>query len=135
MATKTTTGADRANPIVRDLPRIAQLAPGMKPAWSEQGEDLNLNLISCTAGQGIDRHVNAEVDVLIVGIDGEGSVEIDDAWHDLRPGQAVVIRKGARRATRCDGDHFAYLTCHRHRSGLRPVVRGAGVAGTPGGQS
>ena len=103
-----------------DLPAIARAALGKKPAWTQQTDDLNLNLISCIAGQGVDRHVNSELDVLVVGISGEGFVEVDGHWHSLQLGQAVVIPKGASRATRCDRDHFAYLTCHRRRSGLWP---------------
>lgn len=109
-----------------DLPRLARSALGRKPAWSQQSEDLNVNLISCLAGQGVGSHVNDEVDVLLVGIDGEGSVAIDDDWHALPPGRVVIVPKGTRRATRCDGDHFAYLTCHRRRSGLWPTPRQVG---------
>ena len=121
MANETATGSSWREPITHDLPHLARLALGKKPAWSQQSEDLSLNLISCTAGQGVGSHVNSEVDVLLVGIDGEGSVEIDGHWHVIRPGQLVIIPKGVQRATRCDGDHFAYLTCHRRRSGLWPV--------------
>jgi quercetin dioxygenase-like cupin family protein len=109
--------------ITHDLPRLAREALGKKPAWSLQSEDLNVNLVSCTTGQGIGSHVNREVDVLLVAIDGEGSVEIDGAWYALRAGQAVLVPKGAQRATRCDGETFAYLTCHRRRTGLWPVPR------------
>lgn len=109
--------------VIHDLPDLAQAALGMKPAWSMQSDDLNVNLISCTMGEGIDRHVNTEVDVLIAGIDGDGSIEIDGEWSPLRPGHVAVVPKGAQRATRCDGEHFAYLTCHRRRAGLWPEVR------------
>ncbi len=124
---ETTSVADDvpSEPATHDLPRLARSALGRKPAWSQQSEDLNVNLISCLAGQGIGSHVNEEVDVLLVGIDGEGSVAIDDDWHALSPGRVVIVPKGARRATRCDGDHFAYLTCHRRGVGLRPVLRTA----------
>ncbi|MEJ7901535.1 MAG: hypothetical protein WKF63_06780, partial [Thermomicrobiales bacterium] len=84
---KTTPGFSYESPIMHDLPHLARLAMGMKPVWSHQGEDLNLNLISCTAGQGVDRHLNTEVDVVMIGIDGDGSVELNDIWHALGPGQ------------------------------------------------
>lgn len=118
-----------------DLPHLAGLALGRKPAWSHQSEDLSLNLISCTAGQRIDRHGNPEVDVLVIGIDGSGTVEIDGHQLVLRPGQAIIIPKGTQRALHCGDEHFAYLTCHRRRSGLWPTVRDDADAGARGGQS
>ena len=126
MVTKPATGSNPIEPSTHDLPRLARLRLGQKPAWSQQSEDLSINLISCTDGQGVGSHVNGEVDVLLVGIDGEGSVEIDGHWHVLRPGQVVLIPKGVPRATRCDGDHFTYLTCHRRRAGLWPAPYMAG---------
>ncbi len=135
MVVKTAPGVSRESPIPQDLPRLARLARGMKPAWSHQGEDLNLNLISCTAGQGVDRHLNSEVEVVMIGIDGDGSVELNGIWHALGPGQMVIVPKGAQRATRCDGDHFAYLTCHRSRPGLWPTDHRDGSSIPRGGQS
>lgn len=118
-----------------DLPHLAGLALGRKPAWSHQSEDLSLNLISCTAGQGIDHHVNPEVDVLVIGVDGSGTVEIDGHQLVLRPGQAIIIPKGTERALHCGDEHFAYLTCHRRRQGLRPTVRTGNSSGTSGESS
>jgi quercetin dioxygenase-like cupin family protein len=63
------------------------------------------------------------VDVLLVGIDGTGVVEIDGRQYPVQPGQAVIIPKGSHRAVHCDADHFAYLSCHRRRSGLMPAMR------------
>ena len=121
MATKSATG-ERANETVTySLPDLARKAQGQKPAWSRQTEDLSANLISCIPGQGVGSHVNNEVDVLLVGIEGEGSVEIDGHWHEIQPGLVLIIPKRTKRATRCDGNHFAHLTCHRRRSGLMPA--------------
>lgn len=135
METQTAMDTNPDDSAIHDLPRVARLALGMKPAWTQQSEDLSVNLISCTADQGVGSHVNTEVDVLVVGIDGDGSVEIDGHWHALRPGQVVVIAKGARRATQCNEGHFAYLTCHRRRSALWPVVHNDGNTSTRGEQS
>jgi hypothetical protein len=65
-------------------------------------------------------HVNSEVDVVLVGIAGDGLVEVDGMAHLLRSGQAVIIPKGVRRAIRSTSGRFAYLTCHRRRTGLWP---------------
>lgn len=118
----TTTENDPGAMTPVDLRHVARSGPGQKPAWAQQSTDLSLNLVSLTAGQGIGSHINTEVDVLLVGIDGRGRVEIDGRWRPVRAGQAVVIPKGRQRAMQSEDDHFAYLTCHRRRAGLMPEM-------------
>ena len=132
METRTTPDSSSESPIVHDLSHLASTANGRKPAWSYQGEEMNLNLISCTAGQSIGRHVTTEVEVVLIGVDGDGSVEVNGHWHMLGSGQLVVIAKGVQRAIRCNGQHFSYLTCHRSRPGLMPKIRPDGDAITRG---
>lgn len=103
-----------------DLLDLVRTIPQGKPVWAQQSADLNINLISIVSGQGIANHVNVEVDVLLIGIDGAGTVDIDEHRHPVGAGQVVLIPKGSARSMRCDDDHFAYLTCHRRRPGLMP---------------
>jgi quercetin dioxygenase-like cupin family protein len=105
---------------VVDLTARADAAAGKGVAWSQASEDLNVNLV-VFEGDGVDEHVNAEVDVLVLGIAGEGMVTIDGQNHALEAGRAVVIPKGARRAIRSTTGRFAYVTCHRRRPGLWPA--------------
>jgi quercetin dioxygenase-like cupin family protein len=86
--------------------------------------DLNVNLLRFTGENGIQSHVNAEVDVLIVALDGEGVLTVDGEAVTLAAGQAVIVPKGASRSIRSNGDQIAYLTCHGVRRGLMPKVRG-----------
>lgn len=92
------------------------------PVWSHQSDDLHVNLLVFAAGDGVAEHTNDELDVLVLGVDGTGSIEVDGQRHRCQPGQAIVIPKGARRSTRAVSQQFAYLTCHRRRPGL-PTVR------------
>ena len=105
--------------VVADL---AALAAGgeRRPAWKHDTGDLNINLVVLGAGSEIAEHRNAEVDVLLVGVEGEGVVEVNGEGHALRTGRAIVIPKGARRSIRSIGERLAYLTCHRRRAGLWP---------------
>ncbi len=110
-----------AAPRVVDLVAASQASAGSGPAWTHAGDDLNANLVVLTAGGGVAEHVNAEVEVLLVAVAGEGVVTLDGERHPLRAGQAIVIPRGARRAIAPHGDRFAYLTCHRRRGGLWPA--------------
>lgn len=106
---------------VVDLAAMARSTAARGPAWTHQSDDLNVNLLVFPGGEGVAAHVNAEVDVLLVGIAGDGVVEVDGRPIALGSGQALVVPKGARRSIRPLGDCFAYLTCHRRRAGLWPT--------------
>ena len=91
--------------------------------WSTRSQDLNVNLLHFGAGDGVAPHVNAEVDVLLVGVAGEGEIQAGAMTYPLRPGRVILIPKGLERATHATGEHFAYLSCHRARPGLMPAPR------------
>lgn len=116
----TATGPDVDDAGIVDLVAIARMAATEGAAWTRRSEDLDVNLLVFAAGEGVAEHVNAEVDVLLIGILGSGVVTMDGAYHVLRAGHVLVIPKGARRSTRSQEGPFAYLTCHRRRGGLWP---------------
>jgi quercetin dioxygenase-like cupin family protein len=88
--------------------------------WTLEGSgDLNANLVRFEAGGGVGEHVNDEVDVLIVGVSGSGSVSVGREEHAVSNGVMVFIPKGARRSTRATSEDFAYLSIHRRRGPLR----------------
>jgi mannose-6-phosphate isomerase-like protein (cupin superfamily) len=112
--------ADAYHAAVIDLAELARTGEAAGPIWTEQSADLNVNLLVLAGDAGIAGHVHAEVDVLLVGVAGTGVVEVDGTECSVVPGQVLIIPKGAQRAIRSGGDRFAYLTCHRRRSGLWP---------------
>lgn len=113
--------ADASASAAVDLAAIAGSAAGRGPAWTLRSDDLDINLLVFGLGEGIDEHLNDELDVLLVGIAGAGVVTIDGQPHPLAAGQAVLVPKGARRSIRAYAERFAYLTCHRRRAGLLPT--------------
>jgi quercetin dioxygenase-like cupin family protein len=104
-----------------NLGETAGSATGREGAvWTLEGSpDLNANLVRFEAGGGVGEHVNDEVDVLIVGIAGSGSVSVDGEEHPVSSGVMVFVPKGARRSTRAASEGFAYLSVHRRRGPLR----------------
>ncbi len=88
--------------------------------WSLTSTDLNMNLVRWQSG-GVAEHLNAEVDVLLVGVSGAGIITVDGVEHQLGPAVLCLVPKGARRSIRCVAAPFAYLTCHRRRGGLWPA--------------
>lgn len=91
------------------------------PLASITSAQLNVNLLRLAPGDAIAEHVNAEVDVLLVVVDGAGELVVDGAARPLRAGHVVVIPRGAARALRCAGAPLVYISCHQRRGGLRPA--------------
>jgi quercetin dioxygenase-like cupin family protein len=103
-----------------DLGAVAAVTAVRGPAWTLTDRDLNANLIVLDTGQGIETHVNNEVDVLIVGASGSGAVTIDGAAYPIAAGRVLLIPRGSERGIRAESDRFAYLTVHRARPPLLP---------------
>ncbi len=116
-----TTSVRRADSV--DLLELARSATGRGAIWSMVSADLNVNLVRFGPGEGVEEHVNTEVDVLLIGVAGSGVVTINGVSHDLPAGNRCSSRQGANRSTRAGDTGFAYLTCHKRRSGLMPTVR------------
>ena len=63
--------------------------------WSlDTSSDLNANLVRFGAGQGVEEHVNDEVEVILLGVSGLGFVALDRDEHALSAGKLVFIPKG-----------------------------------------
>ena len=103
-----------------DLTAFARSATQPGAVWTRQSEDLNVNLLVFASGEGVAEHVNAEVDVLLVGIAGEGAVTVNGTRQILSAGHGIVVPKGANRGIQSSTESFAYLSCHRRRGGLWP---------------
>jgi mannose-6-phosphate isomerase-like protein (cupin superfamily) len=103
-----------------DLHDLASGGPGI--VWSQASEDFNLNLMVLARNAEIAVHVNGELDVLLIAVEGQATIAIDDRAEDVRAGQAIVIPRGAQRSMRAGSEGFAYLTCHRRRRGLWPAA-------------
>jgi quercetin dioxygenase-like cupin family protein len=106
-----------------DLGAIAAVTAVRGPAWTLTDRDLNANLLVLDAGQGIESHVNTEVDVLIVGVSGAGTVTVDGTSFPLTAGRTLLLPRGSERSILAESERFAYLTVHRARPPMMPRSR------------
>jgi quercetin dioxygenase-like cupin family protein len=81
--------------------------------------DLNATLLAWPAGHELEEHANTQRDVLLVVLEGEGSVRIDGERHDLSRGCALLIPKGTTRTLRAGNEGIRYLSVHLRRHGLQ----------------
>lgn len=101
--------------------QIAAGATTKGAVWSLTSADLNLNVVVITDDSPIPRHLNREVDVVVVAVEGQGVVLVDEEEFSLEPPQVLVIPKGSWRSIQPAGVSFAYMTIHRRRPGLWPT--------------
>lgn len=92
---------------------------GRGPVWGAESDDLNATILVWPAGEGPPEHVNAERDVLVVCLDGSVLVSIDGEEHALDPGEALIVRKGARRSLVAGPAGVRYLSAHLRRPPLK----------------
>jgi quercetin dioxygenase-like cupin family protein len=88
------------------------------PVWGAESADLNATLLEWPAGRGPGEHVNEQLDVLYVVVDGSLTLTVDGEPQELRVGEATIVAKGARRSVVAGPDGVRYLTAHRRRGGL-----------------
>jgi mannose-6-phosphate isomerase-like protein (cupin superfamily) len=107
------------------VPVDLTLPAGEGPLWGMASEDLNATLLCWAPGHGVAEHVNPDLDVLIVVLDGCGVVRIDRREILLGKGQTLLIRKGASRSIQSGAGGLRYLSVHRKRGGLQiePIAR------------
>jgi mannose-6-phosphate isomerase-like protein (cupin superfamily) len=92
---------------------------GAGPLWGMASTDLNATLLAWPPGHEVTEHVNGELDVLVIVLDGNGSAIIDGQPHDLASGRAILIPRGTRRRITASDTGLRYLSVHRRRGPLQ----------------
>ncbi|MES2463834.1 MAG: cupin domain-containing protein [Armatimonadota bacterium] len=88
------------------------------PQWAHECEDLDMTLLSWKGGRCIEAHLNTEVDVFVIGVEGTGVVTVNGQSHKIQSGVALLIPKGSERAVESTSERFSYLSVHRRRRGI-----------------
>jgi len=92
---------------------------GTGPLWGMASTDLNATLLAWPPGHEVPEHVNDELDVLLIVLDGNGSATIDGEPNDLTSGSALLIPRGSRRRITASDAGLRYLSVHRRRGPLQ----------------
>jgi quercetin dioxygenase-like cupin family protein len=90
------------------------------PVFSLESPDLDCNYLRFDKGEGVPLHINAQVDVAGVVLEGEGFLQVDGQQQLLAEGDFFYIPKGTARKLRSAGGRFAYLSFHARRPCLMP---------------
>jgi len=90
------------------------------PVFSLESADMDCNYLRFDQGEGVPLHINAQVDVAGVVLEGEGFLQVDSQQHLVTEGDFFYIPKGAARKLRSAGGPFSYLSFHARRPCLMP---------------
>ena len=119
-----------STPLARVLCDLANL--NVDPAaagaiWKLQPtpRDLDANIIQLPAGEGINAHIGPDLDVLLVVLDGSGSLTTELTVVDLHPGAIVWLPRRCHRQFAAGAQGLRYLTVHQRRTALAlsPIPR------------
>ncbi|WHM40525.1 hypothetical protein [Streptomyces sp. BPTC-684] len=104
---------------------------------AERGRQLDANLVRLSAGAAVAEHVESELDVLLVVVEGGGHLDNGVERQAMEPGSVAWLPRTARRALLAGPNGLAYLSVHQRRPGLRIGFRTADTEadGDEGGEA
>ena len=80
--------------------------------------DLDSNIIRLEPGTGIGAHAGADLDVLLLVLDGTGQITTELGTLELHAGALVWLPRRSRRQFTAGPDGLRYLTVHQRRQSL-----------------
>ncbi|GAA3170163.1 MULTISPECIES: hypothetical protein [Streptomyces] len=113
----------------------ADASGGAAVRWklAESGRQLDANVVHLTAGQRVDAHREPDLDVLLLVLSGDGTLESAGRDEALTAGGLVWLPHGSTRALVAGAGGLSYLTVHRRRPGMQIGTRPPGAAGPEAG--
>ncbi|MFJ7906745.1 cupin domain-containing protein [Kitasatospora sp. NPDC096204] len=95
-------------------------ATGTGALWRLTGTErqLDANVVRLRPGASVADHVEPDLDVLVLGVEGEGTLRCEGVAYDLRPGDLRMLPHGAARGVAAGPEGVVYLTVHRRRPGM-----------------
>ncbi|MFI1100459.1 hypothetical protein [Streptomyces melanogenes] len=102
---------------------------------AERGRQLDANLVRLSAGAAVAEHVESELDVLLVVVEGDGHLDNGVERQAMGPGAVAWLPRTARRALLAGPNGLAYLSVHQRRPGLRIGSRTGGTQPDEGGEA
>lgn len=119
--------------VTGDHPRLlADLDAHLAQAPADQGgavwrlaepsRQLDANLVRLPPNATVAPHTEGELDVLLVGVAGSGTLHTDAGAIALAEHAVAWLPRGCRRAVTAGPDGLAYLTTHRARTGMRILL-------------
>jgi quercetin dioxygenase-like cupin family protein len=101
---------------------VAEAAPTSAGAlWrlAESGRQLDANLVRLPPREHIETHAEPDLDVLLIVVDGTGTMTAEKDVFPLGEGLLCWLPRGSTRSLMAGDQGLAYVTVHRRRPGLQ----------------
>ena len=102
-----------------NLVELLATDPSAGPLWAIESEDLDCTFVAWEGSKGVAVHCNAEVDVVMLVVSGQGTAMVGTETVNLSPGTVLLIPKGVERGVIAN-TRLAYLNIHKRRKRLMP---------------
>lgn len=86
---------------------------------AEPGRQLDANVVRLPPGQRVDTHAEADLDVLLLVLSGDGSLGTAEGTTQLAAGTLLWLPHASSRSLTAGEDGLCYLTAHRRRPGMQ----------------
>ena len=80
---------------------------------------LDANVVHLPPLQRVDTHTEPELDVLLLVVDGGGTLGTTEGSEPLGEGRLIWLPHGSTRSVTAGTEGLSYLTVHRRRPGMR----------------
>lgn len=115
--------ADPALPRVvgnaRECAELAAAPAGIRWKLAEPDRQLDANVVHLPPRRRVDTHAEPDLDVLLVVLAGEGTLDSAAAPQSLTEGSLLWLPRGSRRGLAAGEEGLSYLTMHRRRAGMQ----------------
>jgi quercetin dioxygenase-like cupin family protein len=113
--------------VLCDVRELVESAPEpARVSWklAEAGRQLDANLVQLPPDERIDPHAEANLDVMLLVVAGDGTagLGIADEPEPLTQGTLLWLPHGSTRSITAGPEGLSYLTVHRRRPGMQ--IRG-----------
>ncbi|OEV10007.1 hypothetical protein [Streptomyces nanshensis] len=104
------------------LPGLADAPSGALWKLAESGRQLDANVVHLEPHRQVDTHAEPDLDVLLLVLDGSGTLGTGQGPQELAAGRLLWLPRGSSRSLTAGAEGLRYLTVHRRRPGLQ--IRG-----------